>query len=210
MRYNYRPPYENELYHHGILGMKWGTRNGPPYPLDPSDHSASEKKAGWRKSLDGGSSSQVESKTKKTRKTLKGNYHRTIAAMNEFNARYYEKHGNKQMASMNRYAAKTSRKMADEADKEASNKANDRKKNTVSRGKKAASKVSNSKVTVKDVEKKYPSLKGDMNRLYAKVFELNARTYEKMGNKQMASMNRAAAEQRYDMAEEADKKKKNS
>ena len=31
--------------------MKWGKRNGPPYPLSPGDHSASEKKAGWRKSL---------------------------------------------------------------------------------------------------------------------------------------------------------------
>ena len=39
------------LKHHGILGQKWGKRNGPPYPLDASDHSASEKKAGWRKSL---------------------------------------------------------------------------------------------------------------------------------------------------------------
>jgi hypothetical protein len=37
--------------HHGILGMRWGKRNGPPYPLDASDHSSSEKKAGWRKSL---------------------------------------------------------------------------------------------------------------------------------------------------------------
>lgn len=40
-----------ELYHHGILGQRWGRKNGPPYPLGASDHSASEKKAGWRKSL---------------------------------------------------------------------------------------------------------------------------------------------------------------
>ena len=25
---------ENELYHHGVNGMRWGKRNGPPYPLD--------------------------------------------------------------------------------------------------------------------------------------------------------------------------------
>lgn len=31
--------------HHGILGMKWGHLNGPPYPLGRGDHSASEKKA---------------------------------------------------------------------------------------------------------------------------------------------------------------------
>lgn len=33
------------LAHHGILGQKWGKRNGPPYPLDAEDHSAAEKLA---------------------------------------------------------------------------------------------------------------------------------------------------------------------
>ena len=32
------------LEHHGIKGQKWGDRNGPPYPLKPSAHSAAEKK----------------------------------------------------------------------------------------------------------------------------------------------------------------------
>ena len=29
-----RTPYPNELIHYGISGMRWGVRNGPPYPLD--------------------------------------------------------------------------------------------------------------------------------------------------------------------------------
>lgn len=31
----------NELQHHGVKGMRWGHKNGPPYPLDsrvPSHH----------------------------------------------------------------------------------------------------------------------------------------------------------------------------
>ena len=32
--------YPNELYHHGIKGMHWGVRNGPPYPLSPQTHAA--------------------------------------------------------------------------------------------------------------------------------------------------------------------------
>lgn len=54
--------HEDRLMHYGIMGMKWGHKNGPPYPLSAGDHSASEKKAGWRQSL---KSSRAEKKLKK-------------------------------------------------------------------------------------------------------------------------------------------------
>lgn len=59
--------YKEELYHHGILGQRWGQKNGPPYPLKVSDHSVAEKKAGWKKSL---SKSEESVKTKKEKRKL--------------------------------------------------------------------------------------------------------------------------------------------
>lgn len=59
------------LAHHGILGMKWGVKNGPPYPLGSSAHSSSEKKAGWRKSL------RLGSKTKVHRSSIRNDHHKS-------------------------------------------------------------------------------------------------------------------------------------
>ena len=60
---------ELELYHHGVLGQKWGQRNGPPYPLSSGAHSSSEKDAGWQKSLsrDGTTDSQKKKKKSSTK-----------------------------------------------------------------------------------------------------------------------------------------------
>lgn len=54
------------LEHHGILGQKWGRQQGPPYPLDSEDHSAAEKKAGWRKSLEG-ATEKIKAATEKAK-----------------------------------------------------------------------------------------------------------------------------------------------
>ena len=35
----------NDLRHHGILGQKWGKKNGPPYPLSGGDYSKTEQRA---------------------------------------------------------------------------------------------------------------------------------------------------------------------
>lgn len=54
--------YRLYIMHHGIKGQEWGVKNGPPYPLSISEHSASENKAGWKKSLQ-----QTSTKTSKKR-----------------------------------------------------------------------------------------------------------------------------------------------
>ena len=74
-------PYSTELCHHGISGMKWGKKNGPPYPLGAGDHSASEKKAGWRKSLD--SMSNEELRQKINRKNLENQYRQYSSRLGE-------------------------------------------------------------------------------------------------------------------------------
>ena len=55
--------------HHGIKGQKWGVKNGPPYPLDAGDHSASEKKYMSKKKSS--KSSKTSSGSKKSKKSSK-------------------------------------------------------------------------------------------------------------------------------------------
>lgn len=41
--------YKIGLQHHGILGQRWGKRNGPPYPLGGGDYTQAERRAIYKK-----------------------------------------------------------------------------------------------------------------------------------------------------------------
>lgn len=75
----------NAISHHGILGQQWGKRNGPPYPLKPEDHSKSEEKSGWKKSLEGyGRYYKTKNERKKEAKI---EYHKQVKKMPEWIAK---------------------------------------------------------------------------------------------------------------------------
>lgn len=89
----------DELYHHGIKGMKWGVRRY-------QNADGSLKAAGRKRYTEGGP------------KSFKGNLHRLAAKNYELNEKTYEKMGNKTLASMNRAAKENSLKKAEAADAE--------------------------------------------------------------------------------------------
>lgn len=64
-------PRPDELYHHGIQGMHWGKRNGPPYPLDYKSHSSEEKRQNTKKELSAYTDSNGEQSLRRYKKTGK-------------------------------------------------------------------------------------------------------------------------------------------
>lgn len=61
-----RLPTDSELYHHGIIGQKWGVMHGPPYPLDRKASNGRQLyTTATIKSMNGPSYDYTRAKTKK-------------------------------------------------------------------------------------------------------------------------------------------------
>lgn len=52
----------DEIWHHGIQGMHWGQRNGPPYPLSAGEHNKVVKGASKKSKVGGGKTTSVKKK----------------------------------------------------------------------------------------------------------------------------------------------------
>lgn len=90
-----------ELYHHGIRGQRWGKKNGPPYPLDASDHSKLEKKfLGER-----GNSTVAESKSEFKRRNRVAK--KATKALNKLDKKYTEAKGDYKDLEAGQYSAFT-------------------------------------------------------------------------------------------------------
>ena len=76
----------SELYHHGIIGMSWGKRNGPPYPLEGSGRASflRQKKCKQRQEADYSKMSDDDKKKAKEKAIREGNIREANANRNEY------------------------------------------------------------------------------------------------------------------------------
>lgn len=108
--------YKDYIAHFGILGQKWGKKNGPPYPLGAGDHSTAEKKAGYTKSKEGKHNTKLYSDGgSSTKKELTRNQRFGVAAQNERNKnKQNTKIDGKTIKELNRNPEAKSQKIIDD------------------------------------------------------------------------------------------------
>ena len=111
------------LAHHGILGMQWGKRNGPPYPLDAGAHSPEEKKAHYQKSIAKNKNSAVKYKERaaklrvKAAKLERKRLRRRDNSMGFFSRARRANRKNLKAAKLERKAARNEKRVIDYEDK---------------------------------------------------------------------------------------------
>ena len=72
----------NELYHHGVQGMHWGERNGPPYPLSDAKRDRLEARADKRQErADAKAKKAEEKKAEKEKNALLTKKQKKIVAI---------------------------------------------------------------------------------------------------------------------------------
>lgn len=79
--------YDEYLAHHGIIGMRWGKRNGPPYPLKRSQMSSAEKRNASQKSVEEMSDEELNRALNRLRK--ESEYKKLINPKNDSEVKKY-------------------------------------------------------------------------------------------------------------------------
>lgn len=145
----------SDLYHHGILGQKWGRRNGPPYPLRPGAHSAGEKRAGYQKSIKGSGGGSYAGRVKKK------DYHQYTKITDDMSTeeRVKAEHDNNVKARSNAVKAFTNAKKAYNKNMKYRQKINNGKESKITNKERRAAEIMNMAIDQYDEAKMYATKK---------------------------------------------------